>query len=91
MKIITEGWPKENEVLVGEIKITYVQNPDNCSGEDDIQELTLETRDGGGGKYINFKTGEHGWSVSNENELISIFNHFRSLYENTDNSGRSRS
>lgn len=85
-KLISNGWPKDDEILVDCIKITYVQNPDNCSGKDDIQELSLETRDGGGGKYINFKTGEHGWSIENEDDLIPIFKHFRSLYEITDNS-----
>ena len=86
VKIITEGFPEDEEVLVDEIRVRYLQGPDNCSGEDDYQELTLLTKDGGGGKYINFKTGEHGWSISDEKDLEPIFKHFRSLYENTDNS-----
>lgn len=85
MKIITDGFPKDGEVFVDEIRVKYFQNPDNCSREEDYQELTLLTKDGGGGKYINFKTGKHGWSISDENDLIPIFKHFRSLYENTDN------
>lgn len=86
IKIITNGFPEDNEVLVDEIQIKYLQGPDNCSDEDDYQELTLLTKDGGGGKYINFKTGEHGWSISDEDELIPIFKHFKSLYEDTNNS-----
>lgn len=84
IKIITDGFPKDYEVLVDEIQIKYLQGPDNCSREDDYQELTLSTKDGGGGKYINFKTGEHGWSISDEKDLEPILKHFRSLYENTD-------
>jgi len=86
MEIIYDGWPNDNQVLVDEVQVKYLQGPDNCSGEDDYQELTLLTKDGGGGKYINFKTGEHGWSVSDENDLIPVFKHFRSLYEDTSNS-----
>lgn len=86
MKIITDGWPEDDEVLVDTIQITYVQKADNCSHEDDIQELTLLTKDGGGGKYINLKTGEYGWSISDEKDLEPIFKHFRGIYENTSNS-----
>ena len=85
IKIITDGFPDDNEVLVDEIQIKYVQGPDNCSGEDDFQELTLLTKDGGGGKYINLKTGEHGWSISNEKDLEPIFKHFKSIYESSSN------
>lgn len=85
VKLITEGFPEDEEILVDEIQIKYLQNPDNCSGEDEYQELTLLTKDGGGGKYINFKTGEHGWSISDENDLIPVFKHFRSLYEKDTN------
>lgn len=86
VKIITDGFPEDNEVLVDEIQIKYLQGPDNCSGKEDYQELTLLTKDGGGGKYINFKTGEHGWSVSDEDDLIPVFKHFRGIYEDTNNS-----
>lgn len=86
VKIITDGFPEDNEILVDEIRIKYLQGPDNCSDEEDYQELTLLTKDGGGGKYINFKTGEHGWSVSDEDDLIPVFKHFRGIYEDTNNS-----
>lgn len=85
-KIITDGFPEDEEVLVDEVQVKYLQGPDNCSGEEDYQELTLLTKDNGGGKYINFKTGEHGWSVSDENDLIPVFKHFKSIYEDTNNS-----
>jgi hypothetical protein len=76
---------KDNEVNIDTVKITYSQNPDNCSGENDFQELTLETRDGGGGKYINIHTNENGWSIDNEDDLLQIIKHFKSSYENIDN------
>lgn len=86
MKIITEGFPNDDEVLVDRIQVTYLQNPDCVSNRDnDYQELTLETRDGGGGKFINIRTNEYGWSISEENDLIPILKHFRNLYEDTNN------
>lgn len=86
MEIIYDGWPDGNQVLVDSVKVTYLQDHDNVSSEDDIQELTLETRDGGGGKYINIHTNEYGWSISDEKDLIPIFKHFKSIYEDTSNS-----
>ena len=86
MKLITEGWPKGDEILMDEVQVKYLQSADNCSSEDDVQELTLITKDGGGGKYINFKTNEYGWSISDEEDLIQIFKHFKNIYENSNNS-----
>lgn len=81
MKIITEGIPNDGEVMMDEIKVTYYQNPDNCSESDEYQELTLKTKDGGGGKYINLSTNEHGWSFNSEQDLIDIIKQFKSMYE----------
>lgn len=85
MKIITEGCPNDNEVMMDEIQVKYYQGPDNCSSEDDYQELILKTKDGGGGKYINLSTNEHGWSFDSIEDLVDIIKQFKSLYENTDN------
>ena len=86
VKIISDGFPEGEEVLVEKISVTYMQLPDCESGEEDYQSLTLETRDGGGGKFINFKTENTGWSISDENDLIPVVKHFRKFYENSDNS-----
>ena len=84
-KIISDGFPEGEEVLIDEVQVKYLQGPDNCSGEEDYQELTLLTKDGGAGKYINLKTNEHGWSISNESDLKPIFEHFKKIYEYTIN------
>ena len=52
-RIITNGWPKDDEILLDEISCTYVQEPD-CT----------EDRDGGGGKFINIQTKS--WSITGE-------------------------
>ena len=78
IKFITYDFPEEdNEVLLEKLSCTYIQKPDCVSGEDDIQELTLETRDGGGGKFINIKTNEYGWSIDSIDNLAEIIEHFK--------------
>ena len=78
-KIITDGWPKENEVLLDSISCTYIQEPDCTeSREDDPQEITLSSRDGGGGKFIHIKT--NGWSICGDDlemDLIPLIKDFK--------------
>lgn len=79
-EILVEGWPKEgtNQVLLDEVICKYVQNPDNTENQDGVQELIISSRDGGGGKYINFKT--ESWSITGDNfeeELLPLFQDFK--------------
>ena len=93
-KIITDGWPKENEILLDSISCTYIQEPDCTeSREDDPQEITLSSRDGGGGKFIHIKT--NGWSICGDDlemDLIPLINDFKHRMNDAfiNNSGRSR-
>ena len=93
-KIITDGWPKENEILLDSISCTYIQEPDCTeSREDDPQEITLSSRDGGGGKFIHIKT--NGWSICGDDlemDLITLINDFkhRMNYESTCCTGHPR-
>ena len=77
--IITKGWPNDDQVLLDNITCTYIQNPDNTESrgnDDDVcQELTLSTRDGGGGKYINIKTNS--WSINSPEDFLTILNDFK--------------
>ena len=92
--VITEGWPKENEVLLDSISCTYIQEPDCTEDRDgDPQEITLSSRDGGGGKFIHIKTT--GWSICGDDlemDLIPLINdfRFRMSYENSNTSEPSR-
>lgn len=78
-KIITSGWPEDNQILLDEISCTYIQNPDCTEDrEGDPQSITLSSRDGGGGKFIHIKTT--GWSVSGYNlefDLIPLLKDFK--------------
>ena len=93
MRIITEGLPdgKEDVVLLDKMSCTYLQEPDCVSDIDDYQEITIETRDGGGGKFFNLRTNEYGWSFDEVSRITEIIEDFkRRLDENTDSTGRPR-
>jgi len=78
-RIITDGYPKEDQILLEEITCTYIQEPDCTeSRDDDPQEITLSSRDGGGGKFIHIKT--NGWSICGDNleeDLIPLIKDFK--------------
>jgi hypothetical protein len=91
--IITEGWPKDNEILLDEISCKYIQEPDCTEDRDgDPQEITLSSRDGGGGKFIHIKT--NGWSICGDDfemDLIPLIKDFKwRMDEVFDNSGFAR-
>ena len=89
-RIITDGYPKEGEILLEEISCTYIQEPDCTESKDDEpQEITLSSRDGGGGKFIHIKTS--GGSICGDNlgeDLIPLIKDFKHRMndENSNNS-----
>lgn len=79
VKIITENFPNDNQILLDEITCKYIQNPDCTEDrEGDFQEIILSSRDGGGGKFIHIET--KGWSITGEDfekEIIPLLNDFK--------------
>lgn len=78
MDVITEGWPKENQVFLAEITCKYWQNPDCTEGEEaDPQEIEISSRDNGVAKFIHIKT--EGWSIDGdlEDDLIPLLEDFK--------------
>lgn len=79
VRIVTEGYPDENQVLLDEITCKYVQEPDCTESRDDgWQELIISSRDGGGGKFINISTKS--WSINGDNfadDIIPILEDFK--------------
>lgn len=78
MEIITEGWPKEDQVLLDEITCKYLQEADCTENQDEPQEIILSSRDGGGGKFINIQTKS--WSITGEDfekEIIPLLKDFK--------------
>ena len=87
IEIITEGLPNDNQVLLYETTMTYVQNPDCTEDRDgDWQKLTISTRDNGVDKFLNIKTDN--WSLDNAESLCDIIKDYckRIGYENFSNS-----
>lgn len=85
MEVITKGWPDESrdQVLLEEITCKYLQPADCTEDRDEVQTLTISSRDGGGGKFINFKT--ESWSITGDDfkkELIPLFEDFKSRMKN---------
>ena len=80
IEIITEGFCEGNKILLDEIFCTYLQDNDCTENSDGLQSITLSTRDGGGGKFINIKT--ENWSLDDPEDLVKLLNHFKSLYKN---------
>ena len=75
MQIITEGFPKDDQILVDEVTIKYYQEPDCTENrDDDGQEIIISTRDGGGGKFLNIKTNN--WSISGIEDLQKLVEDF---------------
>lgn len=80
VKLINEGYSNTNEILIDTITVKYFQENDCTEDRGDNskgQTLIIESRDGGGGKFLHLKT--EGWSIDNETELIPIIKHFKNL------------
>lgn len=80
--IVDDAFPSdENEVALSEVSAEYVQNLDCCQSEKDYpdgcQILTIQTDDGGGGKFFRIKTGEAGWAFDSVDNFVKILNDFK--------------
>lgn len=71
-------YDSDEYIGIQEVKITYAQEPDCTEDRDgDFQEITLSTRDGGGGFFINIKTDN--WSFDSDNKgLNALIEDFKS-------------
>lgn len=70
----------DNVVGVDDVCVTYEQNSDS-SGDDteDVQTITLSTRNNGIARFINIKT--ESWSIDNVDELVEIIKDFEKRAE----------
>lgn len=80
-KIVDDLYPSLDEVALSKVSAEYTQNLDCCQSEreypDSCQILTIETDDGGGGKFFRIKTGNAGWSFDNVDAFVKILNDFK--------------
>lgn len=76
MEIITKGLPNDDQVLLDEVTMTYVQNPDCTEDrEGDWQRITLSIRDNGVAKFLNMNANN--WSFDNTNDIVQIIEDFK--------------
>lgn len=74
MEIKTTILPKDDEVGISDVKITYCQQGD-CTGNGDYNEIIISTADGGGGNYFILKTKR--WAINDVQELVDLLNDFK--------------
>jgi hypothetical protein len=68
---------KKAEILNQEFKLTFAQDSDCLSTED--QFLTIKTDNGGGGDFFVIETER--WAFDSFDELIELFNKFKEKHE----------
>jgi len=72
--IIPHGFPDtEHKLVVDTLSVTYTQEQDNMSNEQ--QFIEISTHDGGGGTYLTIKTER--WAFDDIDEFISLLNDFK--------------
>ena len=70
-KVITDGYYEGETILLDEITCTYLQEPDCTESRDgEPQSITISSRDGGGGKFLNIKTNN--WSVDTDLKSLTV-------------------
>ena len=65
---------EDGDICVDDVQVTYTQNGDCTESEDEVQTLTVSSRNNGMARFINIKT--ENWSISDVNELIKVINDF---------------
>lgn len=68
---------EDGHIGVDDVSITYLQNSD-CSGEDgeeEVQSITISTRNNGVSRFVNIKT--ESWSFDDIDELKKLIKDFK--------------
>lgn len=64
----------DNEIGIDNVSIKYIQQADCTEDKDNVQTITLSTRNNGFSRFINIQT--ENWSISDINELKKIISDF---------------
>lgn len=90
MKIVNTPYPEGMEIGVGEVKVTYIQNPDTNDYPEHYQRITLSTEMANGDilpYYVNvsipnFDDGTPGhWSLDLSEDFTPILEDFKERLE----------
>ena len=74
---IKKNTDTEEVVYIDDINMTYFQDGDCTQNTDDVQELHVEAVNNGIARFIRFKTGENGWSISEIDDFVKILEDFK--------------
>ena len=66
---------EDGHIGIDDVSITYLQNSDCTEEDENVQSITISTRNNGIGRFINIKT--ENWSFDNINELEEIIKDFK--------------
>ena len=66
---------EEEFVGIDDISITYLQNSDCTEEDENVQSITISTRNNGISRFINIKT--ENWSFDDINELEELIKDFK--------------
>ena len=66
---------KNNQIAIDDVSITYVQSADCTEDRDEVQTLTISSRNNGVARFINIKT--ENWSIDSASELVEIIEDFK--------------
>ena len=83
--MITDDYSNSDSVTLDKVIAIYTQELDCCQSAkdypEDVQRITFETEDGGGGKFVRFKTDESGWSLDSVDSLIELYKDFEKRFQ----------
>ena len=65
----------EGKVYVDDVSVTYCQDGDCTENSDDVQTLTVSSRNNGMARFFNLKTDN--WSISDIDEIKYIIDDFK--------------
>lgn len=66
---------KNQQIGIDDVSVQYVQTGDCTESEDDVQTITISTRNNGVARFLNIKTDN--WSFDSADDLIAIINDFK--------------
>jgi len=67
---------EDRQVAIDDCSVQYIQSSD-CTEEEGAQSITISTRNNGIARFLNIKTGQEGWSISDIGELEKIIEDFK--------------
>ena len=66
---------EDGHIGIDDISITYLQNGDCTEGDENVQSITISTRNNGVGRFVNIKT--ENWSINDVDELAKLIKDFK--------------